>query len=106
MCVVQLKHQQLYAVRASPSSLRDCRLDGGTLPPGPAPAHRTPKRKERSDIVDALEGLVEDGLAKAYLLPGDMGPDRFAGELPEMPSLCRRARAPSGVSWPATRTEL
>ncbi len=42
---------------------------------------------ERSDIVDALEGLVEDGLAKAYLLSGTMGPDPFAGELPGMPSL-------------------
>ena len=42
---------------------------------------------ERSDIVDALEGLIEDGLAKAYLLSGTMGPDPFAGELPGMPSL-------------------
>ncbi len=42
---------------------------------------------ERSDIVRALEGLIEDGLAKAYLLSPTMGPDPFAGELPGMPSL-------------------
>jgi len=42
---------------------------------------------ERSDIVVALEGLVEDGLAKAYFLSGTMGRDPFAGELPRMPSL-------------------
>ena len=42
---------------------------------------------ERSDIVDALKGLIEDGLAKAYLLLGNMGPDPFAGELPGMPPL-------------------
>jgi len=42
---------------------------------------------ERSDIVDALKGLIEDGLAKAYLLLGTMGPDPFAGELPGMPPL-------------------
>jgi hypothetical protein len=42
---------------------------------------------ERSDIVEALKGLIEDGLAKAYLLSGTMGRDPFAGELPGMPSL-------------------
>ncbi|MBL8291645.1 MAG: hypothetical protein JNN08_07410 [Bryobacterales bacterium] len=42
---------------------------------------------ERSDIVDALESLIEDGLAKAYLLSGTTGPDPFAGELPGMPPL-------------------
>jgi hypothetical protein len=42
---------------------------------------------ERPDIVAALEGLIEDGLAKAYLLSGAMGRDPFAGELPGMPSL-------------------
>lgn len=42
---------------------------------------------ERSDIVDELAGLIEDGLAKAYLLSGTMGRDPFAGELPGMPSL-------------------
>jgi hypothetical protein len=42
---------------------------------------------ERSDIVDALEGLIEDGLAKAYLLSATMGPDPFAGELPGMPPM-------------------
>jgi hypothetical protein len=36
---------------------------------------------ERSDIVDALEGLIVDGLVKAYLLSGTMGPDPFAGNL-------------------------
>jgi|HubBroStandDraft_6_1064221.scaffolds.fasta_scaffold86449_2 hypothetical protein len=41
---------------------------------------------ERTDIVDALKGLIEDGLAKAYLLRGT-GPDPFAGELPGMPPL-------------------
>lgn len=42
---------------------------------------------ERPDIVDALKGLIDDGLAKAYLLSGDMGPNPFAGELPGMPPL-------------------
>jgi hypothetical protein len=42
---------------------------------------------ERSDIVDALKGLIEDGFAKAYRLFGGMGPDPFAGELPGMPSM-------------------
>ena len=42
---------------------------------------------ERSDIVDALKGLIEDGLAKAYLLSSITGRDPFAGELPGMPSL-------------------
>jgi hypothetical protein len=40
---------------------------------------------ERSDIVEALKGLIEDGLAKAYLLSVTMGRDPFAGELPGMP---------------------
>ncbi|MDX2178805.1 MAG: hypothetical protein SFV18_04370 [Bryobacteraceae bacterium] len=42
---------------------------------------------ERSDIADALKELIDDGLAKAYLLSGDMGPDPCAGELPGMPPL-------------------
>lgn len=42
---------------------------------------------ERSDIVDALNGLIENGLAKAYLLSPTMGPDPFAGALPGMPPL-------------------
>ncbi len=42
---------------------------------------------ERPDIVEALKGPIEDGLAKAYLLSGTMGPDPFAGELPGMPAL-------------------
>lgn len=41
---------------------------------------------ERSDIVLALTSLVEEGLAKAYLLPGP-GPEPFAGELPGMPAI-------------------
>ncbi len=41
---------------------------------------------ERSDIVDALDRLIKDGLAKAYILSGKMR-DPFAGELPGMPSL-------------------
>ena len=40
---------------------------------------------ERSDIVDALKELIEDGLAKAYRLSGTMGAEPFAGELPGMP---------------------
>jgi hypothetical protein len=42
---------------------------------------------ERCDVVDALKTLLEDGLAKAYLLTPTMGPDPFAGEIPGMPSL-------------------
>ena len=43
---------------------------------------------ERSDIVDALEGLIEDGMAKAYLLSaGGMVSDPFSEELPGMPSM-------------------
>ena len=42
---------------------------------------------ERCDIVEALKGLVDDGLAKAYSLSATMGPNPFAGELPDMPSL-------------------
>lgn len=39
---------------------------------------------ERSDIVHALAGLIEDGLAKAYLLSGR---EPFSTELPGMPPL-------------------
>ena len=39
---------------------------------------------ERSDIVDALTGLVRDGLAKAYLLSGTTP---YATELQQMPLL-------------------
>ncbi len=42
---------------------------------------------QRSDVVDALGGLVADGLAKVYLLSPMMGPDPFAGELASMPPL-------------------
>ncbi len=42
---------------------------------------------ERSDIVDALKELINDGLAKAYLLSSTEGQNPFAGELPGMPSL-------------------
>ncbi len=42
---------------------------------------------ERTDIVDALRGLVEDGLAKAYVLAGTTGRSPFSGEIPGMPSL-------------------
>ena len=40
---------------------------------------------ERADIVEALRGLVGDGLAKAYDLSNCRGP--FSGELDGMPSL-------------------
>jgi hypothetical protein len=39
---------------------------------------------ERADVVDALAGLVEDGLAKAYILRGS-GRDPFSGVLQGMP---------------------
>ena len=39
---------------------------------------------ERSEIVDALAGLIDDGLAKAYLLSGTAP---FSTELHAMPSL-------------------
>lgn len=42
---------------------------------------------ERAEVVDALRGLVEDGLAKAYVLAGTTGRSPFTGELPGMPSL-------------------
>jgi hypothetical protein len=43
---------------------------------------------ERSDIVDALARLIEDGLAKAYLLSSR---EPYSTELPSMPgSGCRR----------------
>lgn len=41
---------------------------------------------DRSEIVRALAGLVEDGLAKGYVLDGHSG-DPFSGELPGMPPL-------------------
>jgi hypothetical protein len=41
---------------------------------------------DRTDVVDALKRLIDDGLAKAYLLsPGIRDP--FSGELPAMPPL-------------------
>ena len=39
---------------------------------------------ERSDIVEALAGLIQEGLAKAYLLSGT---EPFCTELPGMPPL-------------------
>ena len=42
---------------------------------------------ERSEIVKALAGLVEDGLAKAYDLRHLPNRDPFSGELPSMPPL-------------------
>lgn len=39
---------------------------------------------ERSEIVVALAGLIEDGLAKAYLLSGR---DPFSNEFPGMPPI-------------------
>jgi hypothetical protein len=39
---------------------------------------------ERSDIVDALRSLIEDGLAKAYLLSSR---EPYSTELPSMPAL-------------------
>lgn len=41
---------------------------------------------ERPDVVDALEGLIADGLAKAYLLSGKIH-DPFDGELPGLPPM-------------------
>ncbi len=41
---------------------------------------------ERWEIVDALTGLIEEGLAKAYLLSGSLL-DPFSGELPGMPPM-------------------
>ena len=41
---------------------------------------------ERSEVVDALAGLVKDGLAKAYDLTPPVR-DPFSRELPGMPSL-------------------
>ena len=40
----------------------------------------------RAEIVDALAGLVRDGLAKAYILSSAKR-DPFSGELPDMPPL-------------------
>jgi hypothetical protein len=42
---------------------------------------------ERSDVVDALKGLIEDGFAKAYRLSSTTGPDPLAEELAGMPPL-------------------
>lgn len=42
---------------------------------------------DRADIVQALEGLIRDGLARADILSPGTGPNPFAGELPGMPSL-------------------
>jgi hypothetical protein len=42
---------------------------------------------ERPEIVQALRGLVDDGLAKAYDLTRLTRRDPFSGELPAMPPL-------------------
>jgi len=41
---------------------------------------------DRSEVVQALADLIEDGLAKAYILRGT-GSNPFSGELKAMPSL-------------------
>jgi hypothetical protein len=41
---------------------------------------------ERSDVVDGLAGLIEDGLAKAYILSGTGG-NPFSGELDCIPPM-------------------
>jgi hypothetical protein len=41
---------------------------------------------DRTEVVQALASLIEDGLAKAYILPGP-GRDPFSGELKGMPSM-------------------
>ncbi len=41
---------------------------------------------ERSEVVQALAGLIADGLAKAYILSGS-GDDPFSGELKGMPPM-------------------
>jgi hypothetical protein len=41
---------------------------------------------ERSEVVNALTTLVEEGLAKAYILAGT-GSDPFSGELDGMPPM-------------------
>ena len=41
---------------------------------------------DRAEIVDALAGLVEDGLAKAYILRGSVR-DPFSGALEGMPAM-------------------
>jgi hypothetical protein len=41
---------------------------------------------ERSEVVEALTNLVEEGLAKAYVLAGT-GSDPFSGELDGMPPM-------------------
>jgi hypothetical protein len=41
---------------------------------------------ERSEIVDVLAGLIDEGLAKAYILSG-FSKDPFSGELEGMPPM-------------------
>lgn len=41
---------------------------------------------DRSEVVQTLESLIQDGLAKAYTLPGPTD-DPFSGELVGMPSV-------------------
>ncbi len=41
---------------------------------------------ERSEVVEVVAGLVNDGMAKAYLLSPGIG-DPFSGELQGMPSV-------------------
>jgi hypothetical protein len=41
---------------------------------------------ERPEVVEALAALIEDGLAKAYILSGTGG-DPFSGELQGMPPM-------------------
>jgi hypothetical protein len=41
---------------------------------------------ERPEVVEALAGLIEVGLAKAYILSG-YSKDPFSGELPGMPPM-------------------
>jgi hypothetical protein len=41
---------------------------------------------ERWEVVQALAGLIKDGLAKAYILPGPAR-DPFSGELKGMPPM-------------------
>jgi hypothetical protein len=40
---------------------------------------------ERAEVVDALAGLIDDGLARAYILSGHKDP--FSGELQGMPPM-------------------
>jgi hypothetical protein len=41
---------------------------------------------DRAEVVNALTGLVEEGLAKAYILPGS-GRNPLSGELSGMPPM-------------------